>query len=189
MDDAPATHRAQPWTTRCVAHRRTLRPHAHSHRRWDRKLKTEDNITPVTFLREATRPAKVIVVNQTTRPTAGDNLRATTTTILRSQRHDPLADDIHPRPTGHHGCRYRPRCLTLSRRRSNDCPALLARRRRPPQADVRRHRDRRATKDDARHRMARRSSRTERVDDFSGTASGRFKAYLVGLPAASSHHR
>ena len=30
VDDAPIAHRARPWTTLCVAHPRTLRPHAHS---------------------------------------------------------------------------------------------------------------------------------------------------------------
>ena len=70
VDDAPVAHREQPWTTRCVAHRRTLRPHAHSHLRMDKRQRPEDNFPPVTFLREATRPAKIIVANQSNRQAA-----------------------------------------------------------------------------------------------------------------------
>jgi len=40
--------------------------------------------------------------------------QSSTTTINRSHHHDPLNSDIHPRPTGQDGCRYRPCCLTPS---------------------------------------------------------------------------
>src|SRR6187399_1770131 len=52
--------------------------------------------------------------------------QSSTTTINRSHHHDPLNSDIHPRPTGQDGCRYRPCCLTPSTVLSPQPDELLA---------------------------------------------------------------
>ena len=60
------------------------------------------------------------------------------------------------------------------------------RRRRPPSVEDRRHRDRRATQDDARHRMARRSGQTEHVDEFQRAGIGPGGARMMICPMHSN---